>query len=233
VTRITFQDGKVVLRDGQVGTEEACCCETGACCADDGTCSQTTEGDCSGTWHEGVDCDDIDCTSGCCELVTSSNGDCPYFRCVRGRTDDCESPPCDPDEPTPQLPIPDCAGGGSATVTVTGSGYVANSGTQPLDDDLNRLMNDSYVVDLDCFGEGSFLVVDGGYTVEVDVSLARDRGAVIRVIDRAAMGFSPPPDTPTTTDCNATIFPCGPFSGAVNFTSGIGEFTGANINVSV
>jgi hypothetical protein len=26
MTRITFQDGKVVLRDGQVGTEEACCC---------------------------------------------------------------------------------------------------------------------------------------------------------------------------------------------------------------
>jgi hypothetical protein len=26
VTRITLQDGKVVLRDGKVGTEEACCC---------------------------------------------------------------------------------------------------------------------------------------------------------------------------------------------------------------
>jgi hypothetical protein len=26
VTRITFQDGQVVLRDGKVGTEEACCC---------------------------------------------------------------------------------------------------------------------------------------------------------------------------------------------------------------
>jgi hypothetical protein len=29
VTRITLQDGKIVLRDGKVGTEEACCC--GAC----------------------------------------------------------------------------------------------------------------------------------------------------------------------------------------------------------
>jgi hypothetical protein len=26
MTRITLQDGKVVLRDGKVGTEEACCC---------------------------------------------------------------------------------------------------------------------------------------------------------------------------------------------------------------
>jgi hypothetical protein len=36
VTRITFQDGKVVLRDGQVGTEESCCCEDCVCppCSD-------------------------------------------------------------------------------------------------------------------------------------------------------------------------------------------------------
>jgi len=31
VTRITFQDGKVVLRDGQVGTEKACCCQDCVC----------------------------------------------------------------------------------------------------------------------------------------------------------------------------------------------------------
>jgi hypothetical protein len=31
VTRITLQDGKVVLRDGRVGTEEACCCEQCDC----------------------------------------------------------------------------------------------------------------------------------------------------------------------------------------------------------
>jgi hypothetical protein len=40
VTRITLQDGKVVLRDGQVGTEEACCCEDCASeCGQD--CPQT------------------------------------------------------------------------------------------------------------------------------------------------------------------------------------------------
>jgi hypothetical protein len=35
VTRITLQDGKVVLRDGQVGTEEACCCCLCEGCADE------------------------------------------------------------------------------------------------------------------------------------------------------------------------------------------------------
>jgi hypothetical protein len=34
VTRITFQDGKVVLRDGKVGTEEACCCCSCPPCSD-------------------------------------------------------------------------------------------------------------------------------------------------------------------------------------------------------
>ena len=32
MTQITFQDGKVVLRDGRVGTEQACCCAAGPCC---------------------------------------------------------------------------------------------------------------------------------------------------------------------------------------------------------
>jgi hypothetical protein len=39
MTLITFQDGKVVFRDGAVGTEQACCCSTNVCCLPDGTCS--------------------------------------------------------------------------------------------------------------------------------------------------------------------------------------------------
>jgi hypothetical protein len=31
MTLITFQDGKVVLRDGKVGTEQACCCQECVC----------------------------------------------------------------------------------------------------------------------------------------------------------------------------------------------------------
>lgn len=31
MTQITLQDGKIVLRDGQVGTEQACCCGDGCC----------------------------------------------------------------------------------------------------------------------------------------------------------------------------------------------------------
>jgi hypothetical protein len=34
MTLITFQDGAVVFRDGQVGTEQACCCG-GVCCGPD------------------------------------------------------------------------------------------------------------------------------------------------------------------------------------------------------
>jgi hypothetical protein len=33
MTLITFQNGKVVMRDGQVGTEQECCCEPAECCA--------------------------------------------------------------------------------------------------------------------------------------------------------------------------------------------------------
>jgi hypothetical protein len=32
VTRITLQDGKIVLRDGKIGTEQACCCDLPECC---------------------------------------------------------------------------------------------------------------------------------------------------------------------------------------------------------
>jgi len=31
VTRITLQDGKILLRDGKIGTEEACCCDSCFC----------------------------------------------------------------------------------------------------------------------------------------------------------------------------------------------------------
>jgi hypothetical protein len=39
VTRITLQGGKLVLRDGAIGTEQACCCGDGVCCLPDGTCA--------------------------------------------------------------------------------------------------------------------------------------------------------------------------------------------------
>lgn len=39
MTLITFQDGKVVFRDGKVGTEQACCCEQG-CCGLDASATQ-------------------------------------------------------------------------------------------------------------------------------------------------------------------------------------------------
>jgi hypothetical protein len=206
-------------------------CPTGSCCDDDGTCSQTTEGDCSGAWHEGVDCDDIDCASGCCEGVTSPNGNCFYRRCKRGATDGCGSP-CDPDEPQPVEPVPDCDGGAPATATVTGSGYVANSGDPTLDADLNRLMNDSYVVDLACNGAGNLFINDSGYLVSVSVGLSFARFASITVSGLASMQISPSQDSPTTTDCGSDIYPCGGYSGSPTAVSGIGDFSGASIETS-
>ena len=39
---LTVQDGKLLLRDGKLGTEQACCCSSGngACCLPDGTCEE-------------------------------------------------------------------------------------------------------------------------------------------------------------------------------------------------
>lgn len=215
--------------DGVCQEEE---CELGACCADDGTCSQTTEGDCSGAWHEGVDCEDIDCESGCCEGVTSPNGSCFYNRCKRGETESCGSP-CDPDEPQPQEPVPSCDGGTPTTVTVTGSGFVSQYNSQPLDDDLNRIMNDSYVVDLLCTGAGSLSISDGGYLILVNVGVSSSRIASITVSGLEGMELSPSQDSPTSTECGADIYPCGGFSGAPTLTLGVGDYSGADIDVSV
>jgi hypothetical protein len=43
MTLITLQDGKLVLRDGKVGTEQACCCGggTGACCYSEAACPRS------------------------------------------------------------------------------------------------------------------------------------------------------------------------------------------------
>lgn len=43
MTLITFSDGKVVLRDGKVGTEQECCCNEncGMCCTDYQNCEIT------------------------------------------------------------------------------------------------------------------------------------------------------------------------------------------------
>lgn len=38
MTLITFQDGKVVFKDGKVGTEIGCCCENGECSEDSQCC---------------------------------------------------------------------------------------------------------------------------------------------------------------------------------------------------
>jgi hypothetical protein len=219
--------------DGVCQEEE---CVLGACCDDDGTCSQTTEGDCSGAWHEGVDCDDIDCTSGCCENVSSPNGGCFYSRCGRGETDDCGSP-CDPDEPQPVEPVPDCEDGQPTDVTVTGAGYVMNTGDAAFDAAVEAVINNSYVVTLGCNGSASERFETADAFIDVTVGVSTTRGAGISVLwkpfnfQAAAIQLGVAADVPTATDCGADIYPCGNYSGTVTSFGGLGDGSAATIDV--
>jgi hypothetical protein len=81
MTLITLQDGKVVLRDGKVGTEQACCC--GENC--DVFC------DVNGVCPEGCECNRI----GCAYFFSPPDGQCPpgseFIRnCPPGFEDDVE-----------------------------------------------------------------------------------------------------------------------------------------------
>lgn len=64
MTKITLQDGRVVLRDGKIGTEQACCCgEECVCpadCVDGLQISLGNEPTCAGGFYS----DFLDCTGG-------------------------------------------------------------------------------------------------------------------------------------------------------------------------
>jgi hypothetical protein len=82
MTLITLQDGKLVLRDGKVGTEQECCCKKcesdedcpeGECCVDGecGPCEEECSGPCDGNedCEPGCECVDGECVAlgTCCE----------------------------------------------------------------------------------------------------------------------------------------------------------------------
>jgi hypothetical protein len=87
VTRITLQDGKIVLRDGKAGTEQACCCdgEGGCCCVDFGVDPDlTTRAECEaagGDWIPGRDCEYQDINDECLALVPGQND---WLFCLSG-----------------------------------------------------------------------------------------------------------------------------------------------------
>lgn len=58
MTKITFQDGKVVMRDDKIGTEKECCCGCAPCPDLESLCISITLTDYSGTVHT-ADQDDI------------------------------------------------------------------------------------------------------------------------------------------------------------------------------
>jgi hypothetical protein len=90
MTSITVQDGKILLRDGAIGTGQACCCGEPPECESDEDCP---EGEC---------CVDGQCGPCPCE----SDEDCPESECCNdGECGPCEeecSGPCDEENPCPE-----------------------------------------------------------------------------------------------------------------------------------
>jgi len=77
MTLITLQDGKVVLREGKVGTEQACCCGE--------------EEKCSGPCDDSEDCDpECFCEDGECVECRSSEDCDEGLACCDGK---CVEPP--------------------------------------------------------------------------------------------------------------------------------------------
>jgi hypothetical protein len=154
---------------------------------------------------------------------------------VRGETSGCVTP-CDPDEEQNEEPVISCSGGTPTSVTVTGSGYIGNSGNPVLDAELEAIMNDSYSVDLLCGGSGGLLLTSGAYFITIVVGLAASRSAAITLSDGlgtfATMARQPAAEAEVSNDCGANIYPCSGYSGAVTSSSGIGDFTGAQIDVA-
>ncbi len=91
MSSITIQDGKVLLRDGAVGTEQACCCDDSSrivkCCYA-GVCAEVTAAECEFLGgFEVQDCDECDSDPGlavddcseCCNQDTISATVTAYF----------------------------------------------------------------------------------------------------------------------------------------------------------
>ena len=211
-------------------------CDLGACCADDGTCSQTTEEGCDGTW-QGVDtlCDDYDCESGCCETITLFG--CLVAQCVRGYNADTCVTECDPTADAVG-PTTDCDGGTPTQVTVTGAGYInVNTGVPADDAAIEAAINDSYVIDLNCAASGSEQFDLGDFFVIVSVGLSNSRSASISVYREsplaqvASMTLQGGAETPTSTTCGHSLYPCSDFSGTVTSFGGSGDGSAATIDV--
>lgn len=223
---------------------DPCACCKGACCHLSGgsyVCTQETAEDCAtlgGVYKgAGTDCADFDCTSGCCETVTTPGG-CSVTQCVRGYNSTTCATACDPSTSTLLDPVPDCAGGTPSSVTVTGSGYVMSTGDSTFNSEVEALINSAagYLVDLDCIGTGFASFPSGSYTVIVNVGVAAARSASISVFQSgsnvAGITLVPAAETPTSTDCGFDVYPCSSYNGTVTSYTGFGDGTSATISVS-
>jgi len=143
MTLITFEDGKVVFRDGAVGTEQACCCvppcEENCVCILAGPCQA------GGVYQTRQ-----------CVPETSP----PYEN----------STPCDPTKPAdPMTGNAACAEGTPTQVTITVTGVTCASGDAATDAEVEGLLNASYVVDLDCINANSDIFLFNNFAIFANV----------------------------------------------------------------
>lgn len=225
-----------------VYTDPCGCCK-GACChlsAGSYVCTQETAADCAtlgGVYKgSGTDCADFDCTSGCCESVTTDDG-CVVNQCVRGYNSTTCGTECDPVADAVSDPVPDCSGGGTSSARVTGSGYTMSTGDATYDSDVESLINATggYLVDLSCTGSGTANFDSGDYSVVVAVGVASVRSASISVykfgVLSATMTLTPSAESATNTACGWAVYPCSDYNGTVTSYGGDGDGTSAQIDV--
>lgn len=186
-----------------------------------------------------VECNaDEDCPEGesCCGGVCEPD---PCPKCVAVDVPGCSidaivcgsgagnGDPCDPSLPSPPTTPPlDCLGGGPATVTVTGSGFVCDTtcsgGNSAFAAFVEGAINDAYAVDLGCTANGSanFTLTYGGFnyvvTVTVNISTQRAASIVLRgpfgnVI--AALEYATTGSAAIETACGGVVYDCDGFTG--------------------
>jgi hypothetical protein len=135
-------------------------------------------------------------------------------------------------------PTTDCDGGTPTQVTVTGAGYInVNTGVPADDAAIEAAINDSYVIDLNCAASGSEQFDLGDFFVIVSVGLSNSRSASISVYREsplaqvASMTLQGGAETPTSTTCGHSLYPCSDFSGTVTSFGGSGDGSAATIDV--
>jgi hypothetical protein len=131
MTSITVQDGKLVLRDGVIGTEQACCCKKcegpcdeenpcpeGCICCNGECVEEIPEGECCGPCDEENPCPEgCACLGGECVQCEQAGGYCIFTTTT---FDEC------PPAPFEGLNGPQIIDNGDGSFTCRWEGFVAS-----------------------------------------------------------------------------------------------------------